>query len=203
VRWARDSAERRALSFQIFRAATAHVEKAAATRARGSWAVVADADETLIDNTLYQVEREKRGLGFTPESWHEWTERQEAIPLPGARQFLARVRELGGKIAVVTNRRESECADTSAVFGAHGLAYDVILCRPDNGPGDKNPRFQAVKNGTTPAELPPLEVVAYLGDNIRDFPGQSQALAKEGDAAFAEFGVRYFVFPNAMYGSWE
>lgn len=203
VRWMQDSAERRALSVQIFRAATAHVEGAAATREKGTWAVVADADETLIDNALYQVEREKLGLGFTRESWHEWTTRQEAIPLPGAKAFLARVRALGGKIAVVTNRRESECADTSAVFGAHGLAYDVILCRPDEGPGDKNPRFAAVTNGTTPAELPPLEVVAFLGDNIRDFPNQSQALAKKGDEAFADFGARLFVLPNPMYGSWE
>jgi 5'-nucleotidase (lipoprotein e(P4) family) len=203
VRWMQDSAERRALSWQIFRAATAHVEEAAATRESGTWAVVADADETLIDNALYQVEREKLGPGFTRESWHEWTKRQTAIPLPGARTFLARVRDLGGKIAVVTNRRESECADTSAVFGAHGLAYDVILCRPDDGPSDKNPRFAAVRNGTTPAELPPLEVVTFLGDNIRDFPDQSQELVKEGDKAFADFGARFFVLPNPMYGSWE
>jgi 5'-nucleotidase (lipoprotein e(P4) family) len=199
----RDSAEHRALSFQIFRAAGAQVEEAAATRERGTWAVIADADETLIDNSAYQVERERQGLGFTRESWHLWTERREAVPLPGATSFLARVRDLGGRIAVVTNRRESECADTEAVFRTHGLVYDVILCRPDDGPSDKNARFEAVATGTTPAGLPPLEVVAVLGDNIRDFPGQSQALMEEGDEAFTDFGARFFAFPNPMYGSWE
>ena len=203
VRWVQDSAEHRALCLQIFRTATRRVEEAAATRASGRWGVIADADETLIDNSAYQVERERQGLGFTRESWREWTERREAIPRPGATAFLARVRELGGRIAIVTNRRESECADTEAVFRIHGLVYDIILCRPDDGPSDKNPRFVAVARGTTPAGLPPLEVVAVLGDNIRDFPGQGQALVKEGDEAFTDFGVRFFAFPNPMYGSWE
>ena len=86
---------------------------------------------------------------------------------------------------------------------AQALPYDVMLCKPDAGPGDKNPRFEAVAHGTTGAGLPPLEVVAFLGDNILDFPGLSQALRKQDDAAFAEFGRRFFLLPNAMYGSWE
>jgi 5'-nucleotidase (lipoprotein e(P4) family) len=203
VRWVRDSAEHRALFLQVYRTVTAHVERAATTREPGTWAVVADADETVLDNSLYQVERERQGLGFTRESWRAWTVRREAIPLPGAAAFLARVRTLGGRVAIVTNRRVSECPDTEAVLRAHGLAYDVILCRDDDGPSDKGPRFEAVARGTTPAGLPPLEVVAVLGDNIRDFPGLSQALGRPGDETFTEFGARFFVFPNPMYGSWE
>ena len=203
VRWVRHSAEQQALCLQVYRAATAHVETAAASREDGTWGIIADADETLIDNSLYQVERERQGLGFTPESWHAWTERREAVPLPGARDFLERVRALGGRIAVVTNRRESECPDTEAVLLAHGLAYDVILCRPDDGPSDKSPRIEAVVAGTTAAGLPPLEIVAVLGDNIKDFPGQSQSLRGESADAFTDFGARFFVLPTPMYGSWE
>ena len=203
IRWVRDSAEHDALFRQVFRSATVHVEQQAATREAGTWAVVADADETVIDNSLYQVERAKEGLGFTPESWHLWTERRAAVPLPGARAFLARVRELGGRIAIVTNRRTSECPDTEAVFQEHGLVYDVMLCRPDDAPSDKTPRFESVTDGTTPAGLPPLDVVAILGDNILDFPGMDQSLRREGASAFADFGARYFVLPNPMYGSWE
>jgi predicted secreted acid phosphatase len=113
------------------------------------------------------------------------------------------VRALGGKVAIVTNRSAAECPDTEAVFRAHGLAYDAMLCKPDAGPGDKNPRFEAVARGTTPAGLPPLGVVAFFGDNIQDFPGRSQALRQEPDEAFADFGARFFVLPNPMYGSWE
>jgi 5'-nucleotidase (lipoprotein e(P4) family) len=203
VRWARDSAEHRALFLQVYRAATAHVEREAAARAPGSWAVVLDADETTIDNSLYQVERARAGKPFDAQSWREWCARREATPLPGAAAFLARVRALGGRIAIVTNRTAAECPDTEGVFRAHGLAYDTMLCRPVEGPGDKNPRFEAVARGTTPAALPPLEVVAFVGDNVLDFPGQSQAIRLQGDEAFAPFGARFFVLPNPMYGSWE
>jgi len=179
------------------------VEREAARRAAGGWAVVLDADETVIDNSLYQLERERAGLPFDAPSWHEWTKRREALPQPGAKAFLERVRALGGRIAIVTNRTVSECPDTEAVFKAHGLVYDAMLCKPDGGSSDKNPRFEAVARGTTGAGLPPLEVVAFVGDNIQDFPGLSQALRNETDSAFSAFGARYFALPNPMYGSWE
>lgn len=203
VRWTRDSAEHRALFLQVYRAATAHVEREAAGHAAGSWAVILDADETVIDNSLYQLERAQAGKPFDAESWRAWCARREAVPLPGAAAFLSRVRALGGRIAIVTNRTVAECPDTEAVFLAHGLAYDVMLCKPDGGPSDKNPRIEAVARGTTPAGLPPLDVVAVVGDNIQDFPGLSQAIRKEGEEAFAPFGARFFVLPNPMYGSWE
>jgi len=203
LRFFRDSAEQRALFLQVYNAAAAHVEREAAKRPAGGWAVVLDADETVIDNSVYQIERERAGLPFDGASWHAWTQRREAIPLPGAKAFLARVREQGGRIAIVTNRAVSECPDTEAVFRAHGLVFDVMLCKPDDGPSDKNPRFEAVAKGTTPAGLPPLEVVAYVGDNIYDFPRLSQAVRRQGDEAFAQFGGRFFALPNPMYGSWE
>lgn len=203
IRWTRDSAEHRAVFLQVYRAATAHVEREAAQRPSGAWAVVLDADETVLDNSLYQVERERAGLPFDGPSWNAWTKRREAVPLPGAAAFLARVRELGGRIAIVTNRTVSECPDTEAVFSAHALAFDVILCKPDAGPSDKHPRFESVAKGTTPAGLPPLEIVAAVGDNIHDFPPMSQDIRHQPDAAFAAFGARYFVLPNPMYGSWE
>jgi 5'-nucleotidase (lipoprotein e(P4) family) len=203
VRWSRDSAEHRALFLQVYRAATAHVEREAAGRAAGTWAVILDADETTIDNSVYQLERAQAGRPFDTESWRAWCARREAVPLPGAAAFLSRVRALGGRIAIVTNRTVAECPDTEAVFLAHGLAYDAMLCKPDGGPSYKNPRFEAVAKGTTPAGLPPLDVVAFVGDNVQDFPGQSQAIRKQGDEAFAPFGARFFVLPNPMYGSWE
>jgi len=203
VRWSSDSAEHRAVFLEVYRAATAHVEREAAGRAPGSWAVILDADETTIDNSAYQIERARAGRPFDAESWRAWCARREAVPLPGAARFLARVRALGGKIAIVTNRTAAECPDTEAVFHTHALAYDVMLCKPEGEPSDKNPRFEAVARGTTLAGLPPLDVVAVVGDNIQDFPGQSQAIRKEGDEAFAPFGARFFVLPNPMYGSWE
>jgi 5'-nucleotidase (lipoprotein e(P4) family) len=203
IRWTRDSAEYQAALRQVYRQATARVEAEAKARTTGAWAVVLDADETVISNVTYQVERARLGLAFTPESWNAWVKRREATPLPGAAAFLARVRALGGRIAIVTNRLQSECADTEAVFKSHGLSYDAMLCRPDGAPSDKNPRFEAVASGPALASSTPLDIVAIVGDNILDFPRLSQAIRTQGDAAFAEFGVRFFMVPNPMYGSWQ
>lgn len=203
IRWVRDSAEYHAALYQVYREATARVEAEAATRGAGTWAVVLDADETVISNVVYQLERARLGLGYSSESWAAWVHRREATALPAAAAFLARVHALGGRIAIVTNRLQTECDDTAAVFKTHNLAYDAMLCRANGGPGDKNPRFEQVRQGTAFGSATPLIVVAFIGDNILDFPALSQDVRKQGPAAFNDFGVRFFLVPNPMYGSWQ
>jgi 5'-nucleotidase (lipoprotein e(P4) family) len=203
IRWARDSAEYQAALLQVYRQATNRVEAEARTKPSSTWAAILDADETVISNVTYQIERARAHLPFTQESWTAWVRRREATPLPGAADFLSRVRALGGRIAIVTNRLQSECADTEALFKMHALVYDVMLCRPDGSPSDKNPRFEAVASGRTAASSSPLEVLAFVGDNILDFPRLTQASKAEGGKALSEFGVRFFLVPNPMYGSWQ
>jgi 5'-nucleotidase (lipoprotein e(P4) family) len=205
VRWAQRSAEYRASTVQTYRLATAHVEQAAAGRAPGSWGIVADGDETVISNVQYEVERAQAGRHLAPfdaAAWRAWVGRREATALPGAGAFLRRVRDLGGRIAIVTNRTAAECDDTKANFEALALVFDAMLCRGEGEPSDKNPRFSRVRSGEAFASGP-VDVLAFLGDNIRDFPGGTQDLRKQGDEVLADFGVRYFVLPNPLYGSWE
>jgi 5'-nucleotidase (lipoprotein e(P4) family) len=199
VHWVRDSAEYRGLALQTYATAARAVEERAAGKATGTWAVVLDADETVLDNSLYQKERAAIGQGFSSESWRAWVARKEAGAVPGAAAFLARVQALGGRIAIVTNRTAAECDDTRANLQALTLPFDVLLCRTDTG--DKGPRFEAVAHGT--AGQPPLEVLAFVGDNIQDFPGMGQDVRKAPAEGLAEFGRRYFLLPNPMYGSWE
>ena len=201
IKWVQRSAEYYAAILDTYRSATARVEQQSPSRKPGTWAVILDADETVISNLQYQIERV--GQGYSAESWAAWVHKKEATPLPGAAGFLARVRQLGGRIAIVTNRLESECEDTRALFRTHQLPFDAMLCREDKGPSDKNPRFESVALGKTPAGQSPLDVVAFVGDNILDFPGLTQAIRQGGEGAFSEFGVRFFLVPNPMYGSWE
>lgn len=191
VHWYRNSAEMRAAYEQTFRAAESQLRVQTRDLPRGSWAVIMDVDETLLDNSGYVVEFGR----YTPPTWDEWTARQSARALPGAVRFTTVVREeLGGRVALVTNREQKSCADTQANLRREGIGHDLILCMTDTA--DKNPRFAAVQAGT--AGHPPLQVLMWLGDNIEDFPGLSQA-----DGAAGEFGSRYFVLPNPYYGSWE
>lgn len=201
--WSRTSAEHRALFLQTYRQAAEALEELVAGREPFTWAVSIDADETLIDNSPYQREREAAGQAFTEESWNAWVMRREAEALPGAREFLETVRRLGGKVAVVTNRGDEVCEPTEDNLRTLRLAYDVVLCKPVGGASDKAPRWQAVEAGEASKTLPPLDIVMWVGDNIHDFPGGSQALAEGSEDALSRFGRDLFVLPNVMYGSWQ
>jgi len=72
---------------------------------------------------------------------------------------------------------------------------DGVLCA--GASSEKETRFAAVAAGNTALGLPPLEVVMFIGDNIKDCPGQTQARHDPG-----MFGTRCFILPNPMYGSW-
>lgn len=210
LHWARTAAEHQAIFEQTFRAAAERLEKLAAGRTPGTWGISADADETLIDNSQYQLEIGRRGEAFGQESWNEWIQRRAAPALPGAVAFTRRVRELGGIVAVVTNRRTQQCAPTADNLRAVGITFDVVLCRLDDG--QKEPRFDALVEGTA-AQWPDaqlndrgdpgaVDVLMWLGDNVGDFPDLDQQ-DRDREGAFADFGVRFFALPNPMYGSWE
>src|SRR5690606_11807765 len=124
VRWVVSSAEYRALAWQTFAFATRRVEELAAGREPGTWAVSLDADETILNNAQYEIERHGNPVEFDRESWKAWVARREATAVPGARQFLARVRALGGRVVIVTNRRLDEAAVTAAKLEALELPYD-------------------------------------------------------------------------------
>ena len=201
VRWVVASAEYRAAIWQAFRVARERLEELAAGREPGTWAVSVDADETILGNAQYEVERQGYDVEFDPAAWREWVARREAVALPGARQFLQRVRELGGRVMVVTNRREDERADTEANLRTLQLPYDLLLAR--QGDGEKEGRWEAITTGTAAPGLPPLEIVLWVGDNIKDFPQLDQQLLEAPESALAPFGDRYVILPNPLYGSWK
>jgi 5'-nucleotidase (lipoprotein e(P4) family) len=203
LRWYRASAERRAIYLQAYRAASATVERRAAALAPGSWAVILDADETVLDNSPYEQELAERHASYDEASWRAWVLRQSAAALPGAVAFTARVRALGGRVVIVTNRDDAYCDATRANLQRAGIAADEVLCRTDPKSGSKAPRFEAVATGTAPSTLGPLTVVMWVGDNIQDFPRLTQSIRTASDSAFADFGETYIVLPNPMYGSWE
>ena len=201
VQWLRASAEYRALAISTFHAASEATAHAVAGKARDSWAVVLDADETVLDNSVFQRDLSRGTAPFSEEMWATFVRQRSAVAVPGAKAFLDRVKELGGRIAIVTNRFARLCEDTKENFRIQALPFDVILCRVDVG--DKNPRFASVASGAAFEDGKPREIVAFVGDNILDFPAMKQSLRDEPEAAFDPFGKRFFVLPNPMYGSWQ
>jgi len=203
LHWLRDSAEYRAITTQTYRAALEAAAKASAGRPAGSWAVSVDADETIIDNSTYELELLRQGLVHTDAAWKAWVKRGERTAVPGAAMFLAGVQKLGGRVAVVTNTVQSLCPAVAANLNAISLPYDLLVCRAEDGEDRKEGRWKSVADGTARPDLGQLEILVWVGDNIQDFPGQSQALRSQPESAFGDFGVRFFALPNPVYGTWE
>lgn len=203
LHWLRDSAEYRAITIQTYRLALEAAAKASAGRPAGSWAISVDADETILDNSTYEIELQRQGLVHTDPAWKAWVKRGERTAVPGAAAFLSGVQKLGGRVAVVTNTVQSLCPDVAANLRAISLPYDILVCRADDGEDRKEGRWKSVADGTAVPGLGPAEILVWVGDNIQDFPDQSQSLRNQPESAFGDFGVRFFALPNPIYGTWE
>jgi 5'-nucleotidase (lipoprotein e(P4) family) len=201
VRWFRNSAEYRALARQAYQVAGDRLPELARGHAAQTWAVVLDADETVLDNSEYQRRRVVLDSGYTEASWAAWVNERAAPPVPGAPELTHKVHTLGGRVAIVTNRADSLCTATRANLQSAGVEADIVLCQP-RGESDKNPRFRRIQEGTAAPGVPALAILAWFGDNILDFPNMTQA-ARNDPRALDEFGKRYFILPNPMYGSWQ
>jgi 5'-nucleotidase (lipoprotein e(P4) family) len=203
LHWLRGSAEYRAITIQTYRAALEAATRVSAGRPAGSWGISVDADETIIDNSTYEVELQRQGRIHTDAAWKAWVKRGERTAVPGAATFLAGVQKLGGRVAVVTNTVQSLCPDVAANLRALSLPYDLLVCRADDGADRKEGRWKSIADGTARPDLGLVEILVWVGDNIQDFPDQSQALRSQPESAFGDFGVRFFALPNPIYGTWE
>lgn len=205
VKWMRDSEEYAAIARQLYRSADRAVSDAARRQPRGrSWVVVLDIDETTLDNSAQQLERLAYRQPFDTASWNAWTRRIEAGAIPGVVDFIASVRRQGGHVAWITNRAESVREPTRANLAARGLWNDddrLCLLTPEPGYNKAARRAEVASgSGRCAWSGTPMSVLAFLGDQMGDFP---QAGESDPDAGHDEaFGIRYFLLPNAMYGNW-
>lgn len=198
TRWVERSVEHDAVVLQTY--AAAH-DQVSATASRlppdTAWAVVADVDETLVDNVGYQLE--VAGVGYSAKTWADWEARGEAVALPGSVDFVGRIHRMGGRVAYVTNRRNHDA--TLALLQTTGLWADGdrLCVRVEDR--SKAPRRASVREGTASCgwEGEPMRVLAYLGDQRGDFPAESE----EPDDGELRWGRRWFMLPNPMYGDWS
>lgn len=72
------------------------------------WVVFMDVDETVLDNSGYQLQMNQQGASFSPQTWSDWVAGRYARKVPGAQAFIDKVTELGGKVAFITNRNRSQ-----------------------------------------------------------------------------------------------
>jgi len=211
VLWTQSSAEYRALAYQAFTLARLRLDQDLRSRpSQGgkagrlpARAVIVDVDETVLDNSRFQAELILRKVAYTPESWRAWCERAEAGAVPGAVEFLQYAARRGVRVFYITNRREAEKAGTIAnlrKLGFPGVNEETVVIREEGSTASKESRRQKVASR--------YRIALLIGDNLNDFnddfSGKSIADRKgQVDRERAEFGSRFIVIPNPMYGDWE
>jgi len=199
--WYQQSAEMKALYYQCFRnAETALSENLALSDKTKPAAVVLDIDETVLDNSPYQVWQVHENKPFTDQDWTRWVNMAQAEPLPGALEFTRHADSLGVEVFYVSNRDVTGMNPTIANLGACGFpnADTTHLLLKQSGSSKIERRALIEKN---------YEILLLIGDNLADHSGAYERrgpglgfAAVEADKE--QFGTRYIILPNPMYGNW-
>ena len=221
AKWYHDSAEKVAIYRQTYNIAGNYVKqqlKAHHFKPK-SWGVILDIDETVLDNSWYT--NSCQSLTGTEDIFSKYIVLKiKSTALPGAKKFTCDIQKMGGYVSLISNRdgtyKEGNTLDaTISNLKQQGICFDqVVLAKDENNPHptDKNPRFNAVEYAQYDAnlmvwsnKLPKHKIIAYVGDNIQDFPKLKQKDVSQLNAdnsLFDKFGNGYFILPNPVYGSW-
>ncbi|MFH0963726.1 MAG: HAD family acid phosphatase [Planctomycetota bacterium] len=207
IAWVASSDAYKACLQQAYNSAGMRLRELAKAEKPGTWCVVLDADETIISNIEFQKDLALKGTEHSSGSWDEWCNKGTATALPGAKEYCALVRELGGKVIVVTNREDPPTkAATVKNLADLGFTCDAVLFREGPYAKDrmKTARREDIEKGTVKTlpegkSLPPLKIVMLGGDQIHDlYDAHKYSFEQVKD----RFGRDLIILPNPMYGDW-
>lgn len=202
------AAEYRALCFQAFNWAKTTLDadeknkkKLPKADRKKPRAVVVDIDETVLDNSPAQAANVKNRAPFDIKTWYAWGEMRKAKAIPGAVEFANYATSRGVKMFYVSNRDEAQkqaTIDNLKSAGFQDVSAENVLLRDKES--TKEPRRLAISQK--------YRIAILMGDNLNDLSNvfEKKSVAErfmEVDKTKIEFGSRFIVLPNAMYGDWE
>lgn len=195
------SAEYRALCYQAFNIAHVRIEQLNRERSPKPKAIMTDIDETILINSPYEVHQLLQGKDYDDDSWNQWTSMGIADTMPGALHFFQFASASGIEIFYVTNRGEREREGTLKnlkKFNFPNADNNHLMLRQNTS--SKEERKNSIAATHT--------IVMLMGDNMNDFSflfekKTSDERDKIADDFSTEFGNRFIVFPNPVYGDWE
>ena len=223
VLWMQAATEYRAIAAQTWRLATERLPALAlpGSAALEQWgmdpqrlaalptAVIVDLDETVLDNSFYQARQARARRDYDDPSWNAWIEEAAATAVPGAREFLQAAAAAGHRVFYVTNRECQPAAGEPCPQKAATRRNLVALGLPGADDADslllrrERAEWSGSDKGVRRAWLGErYRIVALGGDDLRDFIDRPIFEARR-DELSPLFGTRWFLLPNAMYGSWD
>lgn len=201
VRWVKESNEYKSLCYQVYSNAITNLNRQVGAnpyslnnKDLSTYAIVMDLDETVLDNSQYQVELLDKNESFNMTSWAKWVNREEAKLVPGAKEYIDVVRSYGIQLIFISNRMDERLNATINNMKILDIYSDsdIFLLRK-NKKDKKTVRRNEIYNSTgRMANYNTHTVIQYLGDAMGDFPSYDSK----------QFSVDQYIFPNPMYGKW-
>jgi predicted secreted acid phosphatase len=229
--WMNSSEEYLCSVQQAYDSASARLPELVKDEKPGTWCVMIDMDETLVSNVNFNNMAAATGKQESPGSQAEGDETfkqkfddflisipgctrnssmssDNLAPLPGAGEFCSQVKELGGKVVIVTNRPGWKREDTLKNLENNNFKYDVCVFKEGKYENDKNKNLRrkdlAEGNLEIPensnGDIPPLKVKMLVGDSVHDLYNTEKESFSDVKDRFNEDLV---ILPNPLYGSWD
>jgi 5'-nucleotidase (lipoprotein e(P4) family) len=199
--------EYRALTYQAFNIAKERVNNIRSDHPYAeNLAIVVDIDETMIDNSPFEALMIAKDTNY-PYMWNEWCDLEKAKAIPGAVEFMQYADSQGFQLYYVSNRKD-EYVHESTMKNMLALGFPQVeedhfmlrLARSENNPNPSDKQMR--RDNITAAGN---EIVMLIGDNLGDFytdEKEHKARVAQVEEFKNEFGERFIVLPNAMYGNW-
>ena len=193
VEWVTQSSEYKSLCEQIYFNAWISIRNKVASL--NEPVIIMDLDETVLDNSQYQIDLFNNSEKYNPKSWNKWVKREEAKLVPGSKDFILRYKKIkDAKIIFLSNRDNTTLMATKNNMKDLGIFFsdDIFLLRLDNDDTKINRRDEVFLGKNRMKAHGAKKIIAYFGDAMGDFPEDKNY----------KFGVNKFLFPNPMYGKW-
>lgn len=194
----RYAAEYKALTYQAYNIATERlIEIRKENEGNDRLAVVLDIDETLLDNSPYQAKIILENIEYD-SLWSTWCKMAVAEAIPGVIDFVNLADSLGFHLFYLSNRKDFVKKPT--ILNMKNLNFPQVtennfLLRTET------PNKQARRKKISEE----YEIVLLVGDNLGDFYTDAETSGERDQqvkASSAEFGKKFIILPNAIYGNW-
>lgn len=214
--WMQTAAEYQALTREIYRTARTQLDLAMADPAWTALpdapaapgkpaAIILDLDETAIDTSAQTARQIRSGSGYSEDAWRMFSMAGNARAIPPALDFLRDAAGRGVAIFYITNRLTAEepalRRNLEALGFPLGTGIDTVLTR------NERPEWTGDKSSRRAFVAANYRVVELFGDDLNDFVAAAgKSLAERNDLLRRyddQWGRRWFMLPNPMYGSWE
>jgi acid phosphatase len=168
-------------------------------------AVMLDIDETVLDNSPYEVWMVKTNQTFSVKTWNEFCAARISRAIPGAVEFAKLAESKGVKVFYVSNRGKETEADTRANMEKFGFPMggnvDTFLMQ------NEQPDWGSAKSTRRAAIAKDYRILLNFGDNFGDFDDRYRGSLAERQKAFDEnkerWGREWLMLANPTYGSFE